>query len=938
QLLRFAEMLRVGSSLLFAGVVVVLSLTASNAENDVLVLSNKYDDFKSNRTTYYDNGVVVEYYDSTSQKECSESFMLVPAVNLWPREFLPLVYFVALCYMFLGIAIVSDVFMEAIEKITSQEKTATLTDGTKVTVKIWNATIANLTLMALGSSAPEILLASIETAQNLDRQPGELGPSTIVGSAAFNLLAISAVCIYCIPTGEVRRIADLPVFLITASWSVWAYLWMLIVLTVWTPGVVTIPEAVITLLYFPTFVSLAYCQDQNWWMEKEPKVPEKMETNELSDVNLDGSHHGGALVCLDIQPGPADGPTTEQQQKTEVKSMLKLLGVTEEKGIARMRAGSVAKIEKLAQTVSSAIAQKSNVQGKATSSMFRMNARKMIAGKRFMTGLFRKEKAPAFDVDATNEILDESTMEMETMDEMQQKKGAEVGTIEFSSSEYSVMENAGKVSLIVKRTGCLTAETYVDFFTSNGTATAGKDYNSEFGTIHFKPNQLQHRINVTIIDDDEPGPDQTFCVHLTQPNMKPRDIEPDPRFSLGAYSLAQVVIIDDDDPGCFAFSESVYTVSETQETVTITVVRAGGANGTVTVEYRTSEGSAMGGVDYQEVKGTLTFAPGELEKSFTVGILTEESAEPDQTFHVHLANPTGLATMGKKNVAMVKVTHDDSLVELNRQVRELLEKRKNLFFLSSKSWSQQFEEAMSPGGSVDENGNDTPPGPTDYIMHFLTFGWKVVFALIPPTTFWNGWVTFFVSLIFIGALTAVVGEFASLLGCTLGLKDSVTAITLVALGTSLPDTFASKQAAVEAPDADAAIGNVTGSNSVNVFLGLGIPWVIGSVYYHFNGDNTDQKFCVPSASLGYSVLVFTCCALLGISILLFKRKFSGGELGGEHNDKVISSTVLLALWLAYVTLSSLQAYGHIVWGDGDLELDDWGCDCTKSWSSGKGCN
>ena len=54
----------------------------------------------------------------------------------------------------------------------------------------------------------------------------------------------------------------------------------------------------------------------------------------------------------------------------------------------------------------------------------------------------------------------------------------------------------------------------------------------------------------------------------------------------------------------------------------------------------------------------------------------------------------------------------------------------------------------------------------------------------------------------------------------MGIKPAVTAITFVALGTSLPDTFASKAATLSDDTADAAIGNVTGSNSVNVFLGL----------------------------------------------------------------------------------------------------------------------
>jgi hypothetical protein len=71
-----------------------------------------------------------------------------------------------------------------------------------------------------------------------------------------------------------------------------------------------------------------------------------------------------------------------------------------------------------------------------------------------------------------------------------------------------------------------------------------------------------------------------------------------------------------------------------------------------------------------------------------------------------------------------------------------------------------------------------------------------------------------VSVLYIGVVTYIVGEFSALFGCALGIPDPVTAISFVAMGTSLPDTFASRQAALEAPDADAAIGNVTGSSSL----------------------------------------------------------------------------------------------------------------------------
>lgn len=71
-------------------------------------------------------------------------------------------------------------------------------------------------------------------------------------------------------------------------------------------------------------------------------------------------------------------------------------------------------------------------------------------------------------------------------------------------------------------------------------------------------------------------------------------------------------------------------------------------------------------------------------------------------------------------------------------------------------------------------------------MHFLTVFWKVLFAFVPPTEYWNGWACFFVSISLIGVLTAVTGDLASHFGCTVGLKDSVTAVVFVALGTSVP--------------------------------------------------------------------------------------------------------------------------------------------------------
>jgi solute carrier family 8 (sodium/calcium exchanger) len=75
----------------------------------------------------------------------------------------------------------------------------------------------------------------------------------------------------------------------------------------------------------------------------------------------------------------------------------------------------------------------------------------------------------------------------------------------------------------------------------------------------------------------------------------------------------------------------------------------------------------------------------------------------------------------------------------------------------------------------------------------------------------SGWPCFLVSLFFIGVVTYFVGEMANLFGCAVGLSNEMTALVFVALGTSLPDTFASRQAAQQMDDADAAIGNITGA-------------------------------------------------------------------------------------------------------------------------------
>ena len=236
--------------------------------------------------TDYERGYVVEVLDNGTLP--CESVILLPAENLWSPAIRGILYIVAIGYFFIGIAIASDIFMGSIEVITSKKRTVVKWDKTKnekheVEILVWNETVANLTLMALGSSAPEIILKTVESLINLTSTEvnDSLGTFTIIGSAAFNLLIITAICVISVPKPSVKYIREFGVFLVTAFWSLFAYLWMLLVVKYITPGVISPWEAWITLGFMPLFVLMAYCQDNKWFCAKK-----KVEDGEEDDVSI----------------------------------------------------------------------------------------------------------------------------------------------------------------------------------------------------------------------------------------------------------------------------------------------------------------------------------------------------------------------------------------------------------------------------------------------------------------------------------------------------------------------------------------------------------------------------------------------------------------------------------------------------------------------------
>ncbi|XP_015263483.1 PREDICTED: sodium/calcium exchanger 3 isoform X2 [Gekko japonicus] len=842
-----------------------------------------------------------------------------------------IVYFVALIYMFLGVSIIADRFMASIEVITSQEKEITVKksngETTTTTIRVWNETVSNLTLMALGSSAPEILLSLIEVCGH-GFVAGDLGPSTIVGSAAFNMFIIIAICVYVIPDGETRKIKHLRVFFVTAAWSIFAYIWLYMILAVFSPGVVQVWEGLLTLFFFPVCVILAWIADRKLFLYKYMHKRYRTDKHRGIIIETEGDHPKGIEMdgkmmnshFLDGNLVPMEGKEVDESRKEMIRILKDLKQKHPEKDLDQL--------VEMANYYALSHQQKSRA-------FYRIQATRMMTGAGNILKKHAAEQAKRST--SLHEVRPEEPEEF-------------ISKIYFDPCSYQCLENCGAVLLtIVRKGGDVSKTIYVDYKTEDGSANAGADYEFTEGTVVLKSGETQKEFSIGVIDDDIFEEDEHFFVRLSNLRVVETDEPPDlnnlpyPKAILASPCVATVTILDDDHAGIFTFECDVIHVSESIGVMEVKVLRTSGARGTVIVPFRTVEGTAKGGgEDFEDAYGELEFKNDETVKTIRVKIVDEEEYERQENFFIALGEPRWMergisALLLTQEVAERKLTMEEEEAkriaemgkpilgehpkleviieesyEFKSTVDKLIKKTNLALVVGTHCWRDQFMEAITVSAAgdedEDESGEERLPSCFDYVMHFLTVFWKVLFACVPPTEYCNGWACFIVSIMIIGMLTAIIGDLASHFGCTIGLKDSVTAVVFVAFGTSVPDTFASKAAAVQDMYADASIGNVTGSNAVNVFLGIGLAWSVAALYWASKG----QEFHVSAGSLAFSVTLFTIFAFVCISVLLYRRRpHLGGELGGPKGCRLATTLLFVSLWLLYILFATLEAYCYI---------------------------
>ncbi|XP_060684328.1 sodium/calcium exchanger 3 [Hemiscyllium ocellatum] len=508
-----------------------------------------------------------------------------------------IVYFVALIYMFLGVSIIADRFMASIEVITSQEKEITINkpngETSTTLVRIWNDTVSNLTLMALGSSAPEIMLSLIEVCGH-GFKAGDLGPSTIVGSAAFNMFIIVAICVYAIPDGETRKIKHLRVFFVTAAWSIFAYVWLYMILAVFSPGVVQVWEGLATFLFFPVCVLLAWVADRRLLFYQYLHKRYRASKSRGLVIETEGEPPKGIEMDGKLANSPVlDGVLLALEGKEAAdesrKEMIRILKELKQKHPEK----ELDQLVEMANYYALSHQQKSRA-------FYRIQATRMMTG----AGNILKKHAA------------EQAKRSASLQEVRADAPEDLCCrVHFEPSAYQCLENCGAVSLtVVRRGGDVSRPLVVDYKTEDGSANAGADYEFSEGTVVFKSGETQKEITVGIIDDDIFEEDEHFFVRLNnirvlelEDALEPNNV-PYPKALIVSPLVATVTILDDDHAGIFTFESDVVRVSESIGVMEVKVLRTSGARGTVIVPFRTVEGTAKGGgEDFEDTYGELEF-------------------------------------------------------------------------------------------------------------------------------------------------------------------------------------------------------------------------------------------------------------------------------------------------------------------------------------------
>ncbi len=253
-----------------------------------------------------------------------------------------------------------------------------------------------------------------------------------------------------------------------------------------------------------------------------------------------------------------------------------------------------------------------------------------------------------------------NTPDINFLNELAENNSINGGIISLDLETLSVNEEVEEAVIPIVRIEGSDGTVSVDYSINEGTAIAGDDFTASSGTLTFAPGETSKEIVIPIIDDLISETDETFSIAIGN----------EVGAELGEIRTAIVTIEDNDGikQDTIVFSQAEYNIGEKQVEASITLIRTGNGNGTVSIDYASNDDYARAGSDYIAVSGTLTFEPGETSKTFTVPLLNDNLPELDEALSLTLSNPVGIE-LGPQNIAKLIIEdNDDSPFIFDKEV------------------------------------------------------------------------------------------------------------------------------------------------------------------------------------------------------------------------------------------------------------------------------
>ena len=197
----------------------------------------------------------------------------------------------------------------------------------------------------------------------------------------------------------------------------------------------------------------------------------------------------------------------------------------------------------------------------------------------------------------------------------------------------------------------------------DGAATAGADYRTVSGRVCLTAGELSRTVVVRTVEDVLDEATERFELRLRNPVGA--SLAEDGATALGS-------IIDDDDPP----NVRIFDAAADEGDPLDFVVRLDAASGRSTsAEYATADrtvgsGNAAAGADYTAASGKVEFAAGETTKTVTVRSLSDDAAEGDERFFVHLSNRVHLGSGDDHAAGIIRDVTERSLSVSDAFVRE----------------------------------------------------------------------------------------------------------------------------------------------------------------------------------------------------------------------------------------------------------------------------